>query len=72
MQTTLCALLPGKSLEIRSLSLEQCTYMLAAYHLEINRIKHSDIGYVFDYLKDDRIYDTVEYTLLEAISGLVI
>ena len=45
--------------------------MLSVYHLEMHRINESPLSFMFEYLKDDRMYMSPAYSQLETIADLV-
>ncbi|KAJ3122431.1 phosphatidylinositol-4- kinase, partial [Nowakowskiella sp. JEL0407] len=68
IKATLVSLLPAVSNESKNLTFFQSAYLLAVYQIESLRVKRTSTMYVSEYLKDEKLYGTEIYGLLEAIA----
>ena len=58
-------------MDLRYSPANQNVYILAVYHLEMERVSTESLAFIFSYLRDDRVYNTPVYTLLEAVAEQV-
>ena len=58
IQSNLLYFLPNKSVEIKANTPLQNVFVLSIYHLEMTRINVSGLGFIFEYLQDDRLYQS--------------